>query len=78
MEKRLWRHNNTPFDTFTHKYRPWVVKACFDAGYDRGIAMKMERYIKRQKSRNFLEDLITQKDNPEHFAQLVRVLACRD
>ena len=78
MEKRLWRHNNSPFDSFTHKHRPWVVKACFEAGTDKSLAMKMERYIKKQKSRSFLESLIAYRNNPEHFAQLVRVPACRD
>jgi putative endonuclease len=78
MEMRLRRHNNATFNSFTHKYRPWIVKACFEAGPDKKLAMKMERYIKKQKSRNFLEDLVANKDNPAHFVQLVRVPTCRD
>ena len=78
MEKRLYRHNNSPFNSYTSKYRPWIVKACFNVGPDKKEAIKIERYIKHQKSRKFPEDLITNRNNPEHFAQLVRVPACRD
>ncbi|MEM7372502.1 MAG: hypothetical protein AAF587_28035, partial [Bacteroidota bacterium] len=43
---------------FTFKHRPWELKLSFVAGNSRAEAMKIERYIKRQKSRQFIQALI--------------------
>ncbi|TKS56921.1 GIY-YIG nuclease family protein [Mesohalobacter halotolerans] len=40
--KRLQIHNTSTFNTFTSKYRPWVLKAVFKAGKTRGKAEKIE------------------------------------
>ncbi|VAW29690.1 hypothetical protein MNBD_BACTEROID07-1829 [hydrothermal vent metagenome] len=77
-ERRLSQHNNTSRNTFTKKNGPWVLKATFPVNNNRSDAMKMERYIKKQKSRRLIKKII---DEPDYFywlAQLVRVPTCRD
>ena len=71
---RLIKHNSSPFNTFTSKYRPWVLKAVFEVGANRGEAMRIERFIKKQKSRKLLLKLIKPTFKPSGtLAQLVRV-----
>jgi putative endonuclease len=50
-ERRLEEHNTKPFNTYTSKHRPWAMKAAFPVSEDRGKAMKIERYLKKLKSR---------------------------
>ena len=73
IERRLFEHNNSELSTFTSKYRPWEIAALFECGNDRGNAIKIEKFIKRQKSKKFLEDMINGKDLYGMLAQLVRV-----
>ena len=79
INKRLTRHNTTPFKTFTSKYRPWEIYALFEVGKEKAIAIKLEKYIKKQKSRSLLIRLgdCTFIPNGE-LAQLVRVPHVRD
>jgi putative endonuclease len=78
--RRLKEHNEQEnFNTFTSKHRPWELKAVFECGYLEKEAVKIERFIKKQKSRTLLEKL----SNPEFIltgalAQLVRVPYVRD
>jgi len=82
VEARLRDHNEgdhlTQSSKYTFKHRPWVLKCCFVAGNDRGAAMKVEKYIKRQKSRTFIEKVIEIHQDREKLAQLVRVPVSRD
>lgn len=39
--------------TYTHKFRPWVLKKSFKVNDNRGDVIKIERYIKKQKSIRF-------------------------
>ena len=79
LQKRIWRHNNTSFNTFSSKFRPWKLVAAFEAGKSRGEAEKMERFIKRQKSRGLIEKLVNPDFVPkDKLAQLVRVPQLRD
>ncbi len=72
--KRLIEHNTVEHLTYTSKYRPWQLKAVFYVGENESEAIKMERFIKKQKSRVLLENLINPKFQPsEKLAQLVRV-----
>jgi len=58
--KRLSEHNSYENKTkFTAKYQPWEMKAYFKVSTTRGEAIKVERFIKKQKSRRFLELLIS-------------------
>ena len=77
--KRLEEHNSGNHSTFTSKHFPWKIAALFEAGESLGEVMKMERFIKKQKNRQFIELLI--KDNfipNSSLAQLVRVPKLRD
>ncbi len=72
IQKRLTEHNNpSRQDKYTAKHRPWILVLSFQVSPDRGQAIIVERFIKRQKSRIFLEKLIAEKDNPEFFDALV-------
>lgn len=65
--QRLLEHNVFSEKSYTSKYRPWVLKSIFYIGSSRGIALKIERYIKKQKSRKYIEDLI----NKNSIEQLI-------
>jgi putative endonuclease len=39
-----------PFTSFTSKYRPWTLKVVFKCGTTEKEAMRMEKFIKNQKS----------------------------
>jgi len=74
--KCLETHNTSKFNTYTskYKYRPWVLKAIFEAGNTRGEAEKIERFVKKQKSKSLLLKLIDKRFVPNgKLAQLVRV-----
>ncbi|WP_203256483.1 GIY-YIG nuclease family protein [Hyunsoonleella ulvae] len=77
--KRLETHNSIKFTTYTSKYRPWTLRAVFEAGFTRGEAEKFEKFIKKQKSRKLLEKLTDKNFILEgYLAQLVRVPHLRD
>jgi len=71
--RRLEEHNNPLKNTkYTAKHLPWEIKVFFECSDSRGNCLLIERFIKNQKSRNFLEKLISEKDNPEYFKNLTR------
>ena len=77
--RRLNEHNTKPFNTFTSKYRPWKLIAIFACGEEEALAMQLEKFIKKQKSRKFIEQLCNPNFIPSGFlAQLVRVPHVRD
>jgi putative endonuclease len=76
--RRVIEHNTKPFNTYTSKHRPWKLVASFPAGESRSEAVKIERYIKKQKSRTFILKLIAHQQDPEQIALLVRVPTSRD
>lgn len=53
--QRLEEHNSGDRITWTSKYRPWIMAAVFECGESRGEAIKIEKFIKKQKSRKFTE-----------------------
>ena len=72
VQKRLQEHNNPSRpDKYTAKHLPWILVLSFQVSPDRGQAMIVERFIKRQKSRAFIGNLIAQKDKPDYFITLV-------
>jgi putative endonuclease len=72
--KRLTEHNTVEHSTYTSKFRPWQLKAVFYIGENESGAIKIERFIKKQKSRLLLENLINPQFQPTNIlAQLVRV-----
>ena len=72
--KRLEQHNNNESDKFTGKYKPWDLKAVFQISERKGDADKIEKFIKRQKSRKLILQLIETDFIPNGvLVQLVRV-----
>ena len=77
--RRLNEHNTQSFNTFTSKYRPWELKAFFQCSKTESEAIKMERFIKGQKSRKLLQKLCDPLFTPSGIlAQLVRVPDVQD
>jgi hypothetical protein len=48
------------------------MAAFFAVGETRGEAVKVERHIKKQKSRKFLKDLIAAREDPGKLAELLK------
>ena len=77
--ERLLQHNSNKIEKYTGKYTDWEIKAVFYVSENRGDADKLERYIKRQKSRNLLLKLVDKDFSPTgELAQLDRVPQVRD
>ncbi|MBN8701809.1 MAG: GIY-YIG nuclease family protein [Bacteroidetes bacterium] len=78
VKRRLEEHNNPIRTKFTSKHLPWKLVCSFPISENRGDAMKAEKYIKKQKSRKYLELLIGSEIEQQRVAQLVRVPMHRD
>ena len=77
--RRVEEHNKKSFNTFTSKHRPWQLKAVFKCSEVEADAIRLERFIKRQKSRKLIEQLCDPHFGPTGIlAQLVRVPHVRD
>jgi putative endonuclease len=77
--KRLEQHLSNTGDKYTGSYVDWKLKAVFEVSLIRGDADKIEKFIKRQKSRNLLERMLDSKFRGTGvLAQLVRVPHVRD
>ena len=76
--RRLDEHNRSELKTFTSKHRPWALKAVFSCGEQEVDAIRMERFIKRQKSKRLIERMIGGEMLTGLLAQLVRVPHVRD
>ena len=57
LSKRLNEHNFTSVNSFTSKHRPWELKASFKCKNLEQAAW-IEKYIKSQKSKKFIEDVL--------------------
>ncbi|WP_228446544.1 GIY-YIG nuclease family protein [Chryseobacterium sp. 3008163] len=79
-KERLLKHNQQEdFNTFTRKFRPWKMAALFEVSIDKNLAIQIERFIKKQKSRKFIEMLCDENSQFSGIlAQLVRVPKLRD
>ena len=77
--RRLEEHNNVIKNSYTFRYRPWILKSCFPVSESRRDARIIENYLKKLKSRIIIKKLI---NNPEEFEVLIRkvraVPTCRD
>ena len=73
-KRRLKQHNESTNNTYTSKHRPWIIKAIFECGNNEADAMRIEKFIKRQKSKIFLQNLINSEPSELTgiLAQLVR------
>jgi len=71
-DRRMVKHNTTDLNPFTKKWRPWKLVYSFPVSPDRGDALKIERFIKKQKSRRLIEKIIKEKRNFEHFKWILK------
>ena len=79
LVRRSEKHNKKLFNTFTSKYRPWELAAYFQCSDDEGETIKMDKWIKKQKSRKLIERLCDPSFVPTGIlAQLIRVPQVRD
>ena len=73
VNKRLWEHNNPSTNSkFTAKFIPWELALYFPVTPERADAMKVEKFIKNQKSRRFILRMIENNGNPEFFNKLIK------
>jgi putative endonuclease len=70
--KRLKEHNHPVVKSkFTSKYLPWELKLSFEVSSVRGDAIRVERFIKKQKSKVFIQKLIAETNNILYFNTLI-------
>ena len=67
VARRFSEHNNPIRNTFTSKHLPWELACFFEVSEDRGEAMKIEKHIKKQKSKSFIKQFISS----EYFRKLL-------
>ena len=76
---RLEQHLSNSTDKYTGKAKDWILKTVFEVSNSAGDAMKIERFIKKQKSRKLILQLCDTEFIPTGtLAQLVRVPHLRD
>ena len=72
VHKRLQEHNNpVEKSKFTAKFIPWEIAVFFPVSDLRADAMKVEKFIKAQKSRKFILKLIENKEDLRFFQNLL-------
>ena len=57
LELRLQFHNELSEHSYTSNYRPWDLKLSIPV-LNRSMAMRIEKHIKKRKSRVYIEKLI--------------------
>ena len=77
-KRRLEEHNSLSNKKFTSSHRPWQLQLVLDCGNSRSLAVHAERFIKRQKSKLFIQRIINGEVLKGSLAQLVRVPLERD
>ena len=58
---RITQHNADTNPHFTYRDRPWELKTTLECS-DRNHAMRLEAFIKKQKSRIFIEKIINSSE----------------
>ncbi|GAB1449627.1 hypothetical protein MASR2M44_26560 [Bacteroidota bacterium] len=56
--QRLSQHLNNSGERFTGKYKDWKLIAVFEVSNSKGDADKIEKFIKRQKSRKLIQQIL--------------------
>lgn len=74
FNQRLQEHNHSERNTYSSKYRPWVEAALFKVIEGKYSTTQLERLIKAQKSKKFIQTIVDANFEPVgKLAQLVRV-----
>jgi putative endonuclease len=77
--RRLQQHLTNNGDKYTASFKDWQLVAVFEVSHSRGDADKIEKFIKRQKSRTLIQKMIEPGFTGSGIlAQLVRVPHMRD
>ncbi len=71
-ERRLNEHNTSEGHKYTSMYRPWVMHLIIPVSEKRGEAIKVERFIKKQKNRQFIKKLVQAGKESSSFDDLIR------
>ncbi len=75
---RIVQHNSNCKDKYTGRAQDWVLKAVFEVENE-AVAIRIERFIKKQKSRNLIERMCCEDFVGKNIlSQLVRVPHVRD
>ena len=56
--RRLLEHNESEHTTYTSKHRPWELEYFFSVNGNRSDAIKIEKFIKKQKSKKLIVKII--------------------
>ncbi len=64
--RRLEHHYTNTKDKFSSRESDWELKAIFEVA-DESTSVRLERFIKKQKSRILIEKLCWQDFNPDIF-----------
>jgi putative endonuclease len=75
---RIEQHLQNDSSKYTGKFKDWEIKSVFYVSEERGDAMRLEKFIKKQKSRKLIEQIINEEKLEGELAQLVRVPHVRD
>jgi putative endonuclease len=78
VEKRLYEHNNSERTTYASKHRPRILKKSIALEENRGFAMRIEKTVKKAKSRLLIEKIVLEINDLNELAQLVSVPMHRD
>jgi putative endonuclease len=71
---RLKQHLSNSGDKYTGSYSDWKLEGVFEVSLNKGDADRVEKFIKRQKSRNLIERILGANFvGTGELAQLVRV-----
>src|SRR4030095_14538241 len=70
-QRRLLEHNDPKYHKYTSKYKPWEIAAIISVGENRGVAMKVEFYLKRLKSRKIIQQIIERQNAKEYIKYLI-------
>jgi putative endonuclease len=77
--RRVLEHNNKVCNSYASKFRPWGLRAVFLVGTNESEAIRIERFIKKQKKASLILRLIEPTYIPTgELAQLLRVPHVRD
>jgi putative endonuclease len=68
VERRLLEHNEISEKSYTSKYRPWTLSVIFEVGENRGLALRIEKHLKKQKSKSYLKATI-ERGNINHLIE---------
>ena len=75
LDLRLERHNEFELtNSYTSKYRPWILVAAVEVGPLRGNALKVERRLKALKSKKIIAGLAQDQIAFDAFAKKVLAL----